>query len=176
MNSKVKKIVVIGMLVAAQVVAGRFLSISLPIVKIGFAFLPLVIVAMLYGPVWGGVAGAIGDILVAVLGEFGYFPPMTISAILSGVIYGVFLYRKPADIRRVILCVVCESVFISVILQTFWLMLLTGKGYLVLLPTRIVQNLITIPIQVLCIRLVAYRVVDLVRKAEGPVSKQGGRL
>ena len=49
MNSKVKKIVVIGMLVAAQVVAGRFLSISLPIVKIGFAFLPLVIVAMLYG-------------------------------------------------------------------------------------------------------------------------------
>ena len=101
---------------------------------------------------------------------------MTMSAILSGVIYGVFLYRKPADIRRVILCVVCESVFISVILQTFWLMLLTGKGYLVLLPTRIVQNLITIPIQVLCIRLVAYRVVDLVRKAEGPVSKQGGRL
>ena len=81
MNSKVKKIVVIGMLVAAQVVAGRFLSISLPIVKIGFAFLPLVIVAMLYGPVWGGVAGAIGDILVAVLGGFGYFPPMTISAI-----------------------------------------------------------------------------------------------
>lgn len=166
MNRNVKKVVVIGMLLAVQVVAGRFIAISLPIVKIGFGFLPLTIIAILYGPVWGGIAGAIGDILVAVLGPFGYFPPMTISAILSGVIYGLFLYRKPASTRRVILCVLCEGIFVSLLLQTYWLTLLTGKAYLILFPTRVIQNLITIPINIICIRMVSYRVADLVQRGE----------
>lgn len=177
MNSKTKKIVTIGALIAAQVIAGRFLSISLPLVKIGFAFLPLSIIAILYGPVWSGVAGAVSDVLVAMLGSYGYFPPITISAILTGVIYGVFLYRKPADIRRVGLCVLCESIFISVILQTVWLTILSGKGYFVLLPTRLLQNLITVPIHIFCIRVIAYRLVGLMRKeylAE-PANRQGGR-
>ena len=95
MNSKTKKIVTIGALIAAQVIAGRFLSISLPLVKIGFAFLPLSIIAILYGPVWSGIASAVSDFLVAMMSPFGYDPLLTIPAILSGVIYGVFLYRKP---------------------------------------------------------------------------------
>lgn len=162
-----KKLVIISMLIALQVVLGRFVSISLPLVKIGFGFIPLTIVAILYGPVWSAAAAGITDILVAVLGPYGYFPPMTISALLSGAIYGLFLYRKPASTKRILLCVLCESILISVLLQTYWLTFLTGKGYMALLSTRIVQNLITIPICVVCIRLISYRVVDLVKKDHG---------
>ena len=89
---------------------------------------------------------------------------MGISALLTGMIYGFFLYRKPASIRRILLCVLTESILISVFLQTFWLTMLTGKAYLVLLPVRILQNLITIPVSVICIWLVAYRVVALIPK------------
>ena len=53
---------------------------------------------------------------------------------------------------------------ISTFLQTYWLTLLTGKGYLALLGTRVAQNLITVPIDTACIRLITCRTVELVEK------------
>ncbi|MBS5522742.1 MAG: folate family ECF transporter S component [Clostridiales bacterium] len=164
MTNTVRKITILGMLLAAQVVAGLFVSISLPIAKIGFIFLPIAITGILYGPIWCGLSAAVGDIIIAMLGPYGYFPPMTISALLSGIIYGIFLYRKKANTARILVCVLTESILISVILQTFWLTLLTGKAYLVLLPARLLQNLIVIPVSVICIRIVAYRIVGLLPK------------
>lgn len=164
MKTNVKKIAVIGMLLAIQVVIGRYASISLPIVKLGFAFLPLSVTAILCGPLWGGVAGVMGDFLIACLGPYGYFPPMATTAFLSGCLYGVFLHHRPLTTPRVIACVVAESLLCSILLQTFWLTLLTGKAYLILLPTRLIQNAITAPVQVLCIRAVAPSVVGLVEQ------------
>ncbi|HIS47495.1 MAG TPA: folate family ECF transporter S component [Candidatus Scybalocola faecigallinarum] len=159
MTKTTQKIAILGMLVAAQVIAGRFISISLPIVTIGFVFLPVSITGILFGPLLGGLSAFLGDLITALLGPYGYFLPMGLSAFLTGAIYSLFLHRKPASIRRIIACVLTESILISVFLQTFWLTILTGKAYLVLLPTRIIQNLITIPVSVICIWLVSYRVV-----------------
>lgn len=164
MNANVKKIAMIGMLLAAQVVAGSFFTIKLPIVSIGFIFLPLAVTAILYGPVWGGAAGVMGDFLIASLGPYGYFPPMAITAFCSGCVYGLFLYRKPLTTKRIILCALVQSLLCSVLLQTFWLSMLMDKAYFILLPTRLVQNLITVPIHIICIRLVAPRVVTLVNR------------
>ncbi len=164
MTNTVQKITILGMLVAAQVIAGRFISISLPIVTIGFVFLPVAVTGILFGPLWGGIAAFLGDLITALLSPYGYFLPIGLSAFLTGAIYGIFLYKKPANLRRILGCVLTESILISVFLQTFWLTLLTGKAYLVLLPARIIQNLITIPVSVICIRLVAYRVVRFMPK------------
>ena len=161
MTKTVQKITILGMLVAAQVIAGRFISISLPIVTIGFVFLPVAVTGILFGPLWGGIAAFLGDLITALLGPYGYFLPMGLSAFLTGAIYGIFLHRKPAGIWRILSRALR---LISVFLQTFWLTLLTGKAYLVLLPARIIQNLITIPVSVICIRLVAYRVVRFMPK------------
>ena len=166
MKNNVKKVAVIGMLLAIQVIVGRYASISLPTVKIGFTFLPLALTAILYGPVWGGIAGVLGDFLVAILGPYGYFPPMAVTAFLTGLIYGLFLYRKSLTTGRVIICVLVQSVLCSILLQTFWLTLLMDKAYLVLLPTRLIQNLITAPVQILCIRAVAPVVVTLVERGQ----------
>lgn len=172
MNQKTKKMITVSMLIAIQVVAGRFFSISLPIVKIGFAFLPLSVIAILYGPIWSVAAAAIADILVALMGSFGYFPPMTISAILTGLIYGVSFYRKNLSLKRVCITVICENLFISIILQTFWLTLLNGKGYFALLPTRLLQNVINCPTQIICIKFVAYRIAGLM---DHSLLRQGGK-
>lgn len=163
MSSTVKKITVIGMLLAIQVVLGRFVAISLPTVKISFTFLPIVITAMLYGPLWGGAAAVMGDFLIAVLGPYGYYPPMAITAFLTGIVYGLFLYRKPANTLRVSACIILQSILLSILLQTYWLTLLTGKGFLLLLPTRILQNLVTAPVQIVCVRWIAYKVCDLIQ-------------
>jgi len=158
MNTNIKRIIIIGMLIACQVIAGRFLTISTLFVKIGFTFLPIAISAILYGPVWAGISAAIGDIIICMLLPYGYFPGFTISAFITGAIYGFFLYRKSANIWRITCCVLVINIAVSIFLQTYWLYLLTGKGYLVILPTRIMQNAIMTPFQIFGIRLIAYRV------------------
>ncbi len=162
-----KKIATIGMLLALQVIAGRFFSIKLELVTIGFIFLPLSLTGALFGPIWGGVAGVLGDFLIAVTGSFGYFPPMATTAFLSGLIYGLFLYRKPLTTKRIILCVLVESLVCSVLLQTYWLTMLTGKGYWVLMPTRLIQNLMVAPVSIVCMRLILPRVVSAVNALYG---------
>lgn len=67
MNQNIKRIVILGILIACQVIAGRFLTIATLYVKIGFIFLPIAISAILYGPVWAGISVAIGDIVIAML-------------------------------------------------------------------------------------------------------------
>ena len=58
----VKKIAILGMLLALNVVLAKF-SIHTLTVKVGFAFIALVISAMMYGPVEAGIVGALGDVL-----------------------------------------------------------------------------------------------------------------
>ncbi|MDR1559282.1 MAG: hypothetical protein LBS84_06205 [Clostridiales bacterium] len=43
---------------------------------------------------------------------------------------------------------------ISLMLSTFWLTVLSGSSFLALLPTRVVQNLIMIPVQFIVLRLI----------------------
>jgi len=160
----VRQIAALAMLLAVYIVAGRFLTITLPTFRIGFTFLPVAIAGILFGPVWAGVLAALGDILATFLLPFGYFPPITISALLTGVLYGLFLYRKPASTLRIACCVLIVNIFISLFLQTYWLSLLRGVPYFLLLPERVVQNIITTPIHIICIRMVAYRVAALQKK------------
>lgn len=171
MNQTVRKITMLGMLLAAQVVAGLYVSIKLPIVNIGFIFLPLAIVAILYGPVWCALSAVLGDVIIAMMGPYGYFPPLALSALAGGIIYGLFLYGKPANLYRITACVLAKNILVSILLQTFLLTFLTGKGYMALLPARLVQNAIMTPVQIVCIRWVAYRITDMFPKeVAGPVS------
>lgn len=170
-RNKTRKLAVVGVLIAAEIIAGRFLSISLATVKIGFAFLPLAMIAILFGPVWSGAAAAVSDILIAITSGFGYFPPITISAVLTGVIYGIAFYRKPLSLPRVAVTVVLENVFVSLLLQTFWLTMISGKGFFALLPIRALQNLITCPLQIVCIRYVA---ANIARVIDGGMLRSGG--
>lgn len=59
--TKTKHMVWMGILIAVSIVLSRFLSFSAWNVKIGFAFIPIVIGAVLFGPVQGGIAAAAAD-------------------------------------------------------------------------------------------------------------------
>ena len=97
----IKRLVTLGLLLAAEVILSRFLSIATPIVKIGFAFVPVVVTAILYGPVWSAVVAGAGDFIGAILFPIGpFFPGYTISAAISGAIFGIILYNKKRGILR----------------------------------------------------------------------------
>lgn len=159
-NNNVKKLVQISLLMALQIILTRFCSINTPIVRIGFGFLPIAIIAMMYGPMSAGVANAIADFMGVMLFPNGaYFPGFTLTAFLSGVIYGLFLYNKPKTWSRIILSVVAINLLLNLGLDTLWLQILMKQGFLALLPTRIMKVAIMIPIQVVCIGVVWKKIV-----------------
>ena len=125
-NSNVKKLVEISLLIALEVILTRFCSIYTGILRIGFGFLPVAIIAMMYGPISAGVAYAIGDILGMMIFPSGsYFPGFTLTAFLTGVIYGVVLYKHPKTWGRIILatCLVCLGIMIpiqTILIQLVW--------------------------------------------------------
>ena len=156
----VKKLIQISLLIAIEIILTRFCSIQTPIVRIGFGFLPIAIIGMMYGPLSAGVAYAIGDLLgVALFPTGSFFPGFTITAFLTGIVYGVFLYNKPKTWPRIIGAVLTVCLVINLGLDTLWLSILMGKGYIALLPTRIMKAVLMIPVQTFIIGIIWKKVV-----------------
>lgn len=141
-------IILMGLLIALDVVLTRFLSIQLLTLRIGFGFIPVALAAIMFGPILGGVTAAAADIIGMMLFPNGaYFPGFTLSAFLSAAIYGVYLYRKPKSILRIGLAVLTIILIIDISLNTVWLTMLYNKAFFVILGPRVIKNLIMIPVQ-----------------------------
>lgn len=145
--SVTKNIVFCGLMAALAIVLGMVATISIgQYIRIGFAGLPNRMVDFLFGPVVGCLFGGALDILKYFLKPTGpYFFGFTLNAILSGVIYGTILYRKPLSWKRVILSEFLVKLFINCLLGTYWLSMLYGNAFLVLLPARLFKNVIMLP-------------------------------
>lgn len=145
-----------ALMLALRVVLGYFSNISLsitPNAKVGFAFLPIAIVAMLYGPVWGFVIGALGDLLsFLIMPMGGYFFGWTLSAGLVGLIYGLFLYEnKDRFLLKLIICEILIMLTVEIPLGSLWLMIQYGKAFWVMAGTRTIKSLFALPIETLLI-------------------------
>lgn len=151
-SSSVSQMVFMGVLIAMDIVLTRFLSISTPVTRVGFAFVARVIAAIVLGPVPAAAAAGIADFLGAVAfpTSGAYFPGFTLTAILFGWIYGVFLHRK-VTLARVVGAVAVSQLLCSLGLNTLWLTMMTGSSFLALLSTRLVQALVTGIVQVVTI-------------------------
>ena len=121
----------VAILIALEIVLSRFCSINTSGVKIGFSFLPIALCAMLYGPLWGGVAAAGADFIGALLFPFGpYFVGFTISAFVRGVVFGLFLYRKK-KLRlfpELLMTILINCILIGLIVDTYWVALLYSSN------------------------------------------------
>jgi ECF transporter S component (folate family) len=150
----------LALLVALQIVLTRFLSISTPILRISLGFVPIAIAGMLFGPLSGGLVAATADFLGAILFPIGaYFPGFTLTAFLTGVVYGLFLFQKEKSWLRIISSVLVIAIVLNLGMNTFWIMVITGKGYLALLPARLMQNIIMIPLQAIVVKALSTKEV-----------------
>lgn len=148
-----QKLVAMALLVAANVVLSRFLSISTQEIKIGFAFIPVMIGALVLGPVGGGFVGALGDLVGAVFFPIGaYFPGFTVCAFLTGWIYGIFL-KKNQSYVRIILAVSISEIVCSLLLNSWWISLLYGIPYLGSVLTRTLQSIVMIIVECVVLKV-----------------------
>lgn len=152
-NSRV--VVFMGLFIAIEVVLTRFIAIQTPIVRIGFGFIPIALSGIMFGPVIGGITGALADIIGMMLFPKGtYFPGFTLSALICGTVYGLVLHKKHITTIRVGVAVLIIKLFVDLGLNTVWLSILYKKAIVVLLPTRVISNAVMFPIQTLLIFLV----------------------
>lgn len=147
-----KTIIYMALFIALDIIFTRFLSIQTPIIRIGFGFLPVSLSAIMFGPIIGGITGAVADILGMIIFPKGaYFPGFTLSAFLSGVIYGLILFRKQVSAFRISIAVALIVIFIDSVLNTYWLSIITGKGAMALIVPRLIKNAVMFPIEAITI-------------------------
>ena len=160
-----------AMLIAIEVILSRFLSINAWNIKIGFGFVPVVIAAILYGPLAGGIVGALSDFIGAVLFPIGtYFPGFTLTSFLMGLVFGLFLYKKQGWLQG-IAAVGINQFVLSLFLNTLWISILYGSPYGQLLAARVVQCVILTAGQVIGIRVVS-RALRAVGESLPPESRE----
>lgn len=163
---RVKTIAAAAMFMAVAVVLGYFTIEAGPYLKIGFGSVVNQFVYYLFGPVVGGVYGGILDLLKYLIKPTGaFFPGFTFNAILAGIIYGTFLYKRPMTFIRVLLVHLIVVIVCNVFLNTLWLSMMSGKAIMVLLPMRLLKNAVMWPIDSLLFYTIAKKMegVGLVR-------------
>ncbi len=144
---------VCGVLAALGVALKFVASIDIGnFIRIGFSELPNFVVAYLFGPVVGCVFAGVLDILKYIVAPTGAFLPLfTLTACIKSVIFGVILYKRPVAWTRIFVAQFFANLICSVILNTLWLNILYGQGILAILPGRLIQNAVAVPINtVIC--------------------------
>jgi ECF transporter S component (folate family) len=149
---KVKKVVLAGLLLAVLIVFQRYISIETQFFRISFAYVPFVLIGALLGPVWGALICVAEDLLgMLLMPKASFFAGFTLNALLTGLIYGLFLYNRPNNrsfLIRLIISVLTVDLCVNLGLTTLWLSIMYKRAFVALLASRILVNLIQIPIQI----------------------------
>ena len=147
--TKVRVLTVCAMLAALAIVLQYVASINIgPYIKIGFSGIPNQIVDLLFGPITGGLFAGVMDIVKFMLKPEGTFDfRYTLVAMLAAFIYGCFYYKRPISIVRIFIAKFVIMVVVNLGLNTYLLSTYVGKGFLAILPPRILKNVIMWPIE-----------------------------
>lgn len=187
-----KKLAISAILVALAVVLTRVLAINTMLVKIGFGFVPIIVAAIYAGPLYAGVIFAISDVIGTLMFPVGAFNPFfTLSYFIMGLAYGAFLFPaspiskglrsfgywlggklKLTDtgtnaLAEILLAFVTGTVIslvFSLALNTFLIHLFFRINYAVLIPSRIIQVCILIPLHIAMVPLINAKIVPQLKK------------
>ena len=173
----VKDICVLGLLLSITVLLAIFGTFRIGnVVKIPTKFISVFVAATVFGPIWGGICGALGDILNALIAPVGPFlPQITLLEFLSGFAYGVIFlksgeYSQKDYAVRVVISVLAQF-FIDMVLTTavlvFWTEYYSNFGFAFVF--RLPAGLVMAALQ-LCVLLPCRGLIERVGSVYG---KQG---
>lgn len=170
--NKSKKILLCALFISSCVVLGRILSIRTTMITIGFSFVPIMLGAIILGPKYSVFISTISDIIGALLFPTGsYFFGFTITTFFTGLIYGLLLYRKKFKmdkgfIIRLIISTILVTGLLNGGLNTIWIIMINKSASKVILPIRILKQLVMVPIKVFTIlslcKILEERITNLV--------------
>lgn len=151
-----QQIAVLGVLIALGLALSQ-LTVALSLNnRISFGFIINAIIGVLYGPWVAGFAAVGEDLLKSFLfGTQGtFFIGFVLTAFVGSFIYGWFLHRKNITWKHVLGAVLLNTLMTNLVLNTLWIHILYQTPIVVLLASRIPQNLIMAPIRFIVIYLI----------------------
>ena len=149
-----RNIAQLALLIALYFVLDRISLFTIPVsfLKISFAFIPVIVAAMLFGPVGGALVNGLGDLIGALVLPFGpYHPGFTICGALIGACFGFFLHMDSKTFKnnenpRVwpnVIVPVVFGVLVGMFLNTLWVaQLYSSKTYWGYFVPRAVQEVV----------------------------------
>jgi ECF transporter S component (folate family) len=158
--NKTKKIILCALFLSSTIVLGRILSIRTPIITIGFSFVPIMLSAIILGPKYSTFIATLADIIGALVFPTGsFFFGFTITAFLTGLTYGLLLYRKDFKVDkwfiiRLLVSTVIVTGILNGVLNTIWIIMMTNGASKVIITTRVLKQLVMAPVKIITILLI----------------------
>ena len=148
MKITTRQLAVSALLVAADVLFVRVFALNTPIMKIGLGFAAIALCAMAYGPWWTAGVSALGDLLGSLLFPTGaYFPGFTVTAAITGMIFGLALYKREVRFTTALIAAATNCVVVSFLLNSALISYISGNAYSAMLAARAVQLAVMLPVQ-----------------------------
>lgn len=151
---KTQDMVLMALMISLKMILSQFSIYITPTFKIfSLAYLPGAMVSLMYGPGAGILFGFAADTVGYLVKPAGpYFIGYALSEMTAGFIYGIFLYKKPLTVWRILASRVAILLTVTFGLNYLWSYLLygavAGKYYS---WARIGNNLLQMPFSVILI-------------------------
>lgn len=140
----IRNIAMMGVLIALDVVATRFLGFSTLTIRISFGSVFIILAGLWFGPLEGALVGGIGDMIGCLIAGTGFYPPLMLSPILFGTLIGLLrpvAVKKPS-IFKVGTVITFANIVTTLFLTTWGLSLLYGTSFQALFVSRIPQFIV----------------------------------
>ncbi len=161
-----RKITTMGLLIALSIILTRVASLRISIggvegVRIGLGKLPIILGGIIFGPLAGGVIGTFSDFLGYFINPMGaYMPHFTLTSALTGIIPATILLLMRKDEPNIFelgIAIAIGQVITSVLLVSYFLNILFGLPWKVLIPPRMVAEPIHVFIYTYAIDMILKR-------------------
>ena len=162
-----RKITTMGLLMALGIILTRIASLRIAIggvegIRIGLGKLPIILGGIIFGPLSGGVIGALSDILGYFINPLGaYMPHFTLTSALAGMIpaFVLSLFRKKEEPKTLELgiAIAAGQIITSMIMIPYFLHSLFGLPWAILMPARMIAAPINILIYIYVIKIMLKR-------------------
>ena len=160
------KITTMSFLIALSIILTRIASLRVAIggvegIRIGLGKLPIILGGIVFGPLAGGLIGTFSDLLGYFINPIGaYMPHFTLTSALAGVIPATILFLMRKDEPNIFdlgIAITAGQVITSIILIPYFLNILFGLPWKVLMPPRIVSEPIHVFIYTYTINIILKR-------------------
>ncbi len=149
---KTKTIVGAGLFSGLHVLLSTYATFYIipGVLKISFEFLAYAACGFLYGPMVAGIYGAVLDILTfLVMPDGQFFIGYTLSAFVTGFIYGACLYKKKVTITRCFVAKLLNNLIINLFFTPLWLYIMGwGSATIFFSSTRLIKNIVLLPVEI----------------------------
>lgn len=155
----------LALLTAMQIVIARFLAIPVTdSIRFSFSFIPVVIAARRFGILGGVLVYGLGDFLGAMIFPTtgAYFPGFTLTAAISGLIYGLYLGKKGGAVR-IILSVLTSNILCTILMNSYWVSTLYGSDFGAVLLSRLPQSAIMSVLQIIFMVLFLEKICNVIK-------------